>query len=497
MITVMLDEPSFQYDVHSLIKAFYPQEDITFPATEDQTETSGFLIETGADGGRPENEPCRIVCRYVEDKKTVSERESCLNPSDSDEAAEERLRIKNELKRTLYRLLEEITGRSLPWGTLTGIRPVKIPMKMLQEGHDEREIRTCMQENYFTSDEKIRLATDIAKRERNILQGLHTTDGFSLYIGIPFCPTTCMYCSFTSYPIGKYRELTDAYLAALDAELGLISETFAGKVLDSIYIGGGTPTTLESSQMETLRRMLETYFDLRTVREFTMEAGRPDSITVEKLATMRAIGIDRMSVNPQTMHDETLKVIGRRHSVQQTVEAFHMAREAGFTNINMDIILGLPGEDEAMLQGTLDQIESLSPDALTVHSMAIKRAAAMQDFLKEHKELESKNTPEMMDLCGTYAERMGMHPYYLYRQKNMTGNFENVGYAADGKYGLYNILIMEEVQHIAAAGAGTISKILFQDGRIERCDTIKDVDLYLRSLDSVIEKKRAFFSRLP
>ncbi|MBQ7581886.1 MAG: coproporphyrinogen dehydrogenase HemZ, partial [Lachnospiraceae bacterium] len=362
-------------------------------------------------------------------------------------------------------------------------------------GAEDEAVRDFMRKTYYVSDERINLALDIAKREKRILSGLHLTDGFSLYIGIPFCPTTCMYCSFTSYPIAKYAKLVDRYLQALDAELALAGEVFRGKILDTIYIGGGTPTTLEPDQMHRLKEMISAHFDLSYLAEFTMEAGRPDSITEEKLSAMRDIGIDRISVNPQTMHDETLAVIGRRHTVQQAKDAFHLAREAGFSNINMDIILGLPGEDAGMVKGTLEQIEALGPDSLTVHSMAIKRAAAMHDYLSAHPEKQSVNTPEMMGLCAEYADQMDMHPYYLYRQKNMAGNFENVGYAKDGKYGLYNILIMEEVQSIAAVGAGTISKSVMRADRIERCDTIKDVSLYLDSIDEMIEKKRAFYER--
>ena len=407
----------------------------------------------------------------------------------------ERKDVKAGLKRMLYDLLCEATGQELPWGTLTGIRPTKLAMSALLQGRSEEETVSMMQEDYLVSRPKAELSYRIAKLEKDLLTGLHTKDGFSLYVGIPFCPTTCMYCSFPSNPIKKFEGKVDTYLSLLEQEMEQVSEVFAGRILDTVYIGGGTPTTLTPSQMHRLNEALRRYFDFDTVLEYTMEAGRPDSITKEKLAAMREIGIGRLSVNPQTMHEETLKVIGRRHTVAQTVEAFHMARDAGFSNINTDLILGLPGEDERMVAETFEKIKELSPDSLTVHSMAIKRAAAMHDFLEKHPELESKNTPEMMESAMRCAAKMGMQPYYLYRQKNMAGNFENVGYAKEGKYGLYNILIMEEVQSVAAIGAGVISKTVHEDGLIERCANVKDVSLYFSAFDQVIQKKRLFYER--
>ncbi len=481
MIQVLLSDLSFQYDVHSLMKAFYPPEDVEIlPIDETAGSDRFFRITEVSD---------TICCSYVESGKDRIERKTSI-------AGLSRENVKSALKRTLYDLLKEQTGHDLPWGTLTGIRPTKIAMKMLEEGAGSEQILRKMKEFYLASDEKARLSLRIAKLEKEILGGLHGAEGFSLYLSIPFCPTTCMYCSFPSYPIGRFASAVDDYLAKLQEEMRFVSGIYRGRALDSVYIGGGTPTTLNEEQMRRLNEMLRENFDFSTVAEYTMEAGRPDSITVSKLETMKEIGIDRISINPQTMHDETLKIIGRMHTVQQTVDAFHMARSVGFDNINMDVILGLPGEDEQMVSETFSKIRELDPDSLTVHSMALKRAAAMHTFLKDHPEIESINTPGMMELGMQCANDLKMQPYYLYRQKNMAGNFENVGYAKEGKYGLYNILIMEEVQPIAAVGAGTISKILFQDGRIERCANVKDVGLYLSDFEQVMQKKRAFYSRL-
>ena len=347
-----------------------------------------------------------------------------------------------------------------------------------------------MKVEHMVSDEKACLSLDIAKRERRILDKIHYEDGYSLYIGIPFCPTTCLYCSFTSYPIAQWKTRVEAYLEALFQELDYVADTYRYKLLDTVYIGGGTPTTLEADALDRLLSYVQERFDFGHVAEFTVEAGRADSITREKLAVLKKHGVTRVSVNPQTMKDETLRVIGRQHTVAQVREAFRLAREAGFDNINMDIILGLPGELEADVQHTVDELVKLGPDSLTVHSLAVKRASRLNQWIEENGIASLKNTDATMELARLGAERLGMSPYYLYRQKNMSGNFENVGYAREGKYGVYNILIMEEKQSIVACGAGSISKRVYPDGRIERSENVKDVALYIQKIDEMIERKR-------
>jgi oxygen-independent coproporphyrinogen-3 oxidase len=350
----------------------------------------------------------------------------------------------------------------------------------------------------MVSDEKARLSIDIAKREKGILDSIHCSHGdnngnnhgYSIYIGIPFCPTTCLYCSFTSYPIAVWKKRINEYLGALFKEIDFISEFYRDKILDTVYIGGGTPTTLEACELDSLLGYVRDKLDFSSVKEFTVEAGRADSITREKLEVLKKYGVTRISVNPQTMKDETLKLIGRRHTVEQVKTAFLLAREVGFDNINMDIILGLPGEVESDVQNTIDEIIKLNPDSLTVHSLAIKRASKLSQWIEENGISTLKNTDTTMEIARLGAERLDMKPYYLYRQKNMSGNFENVGYARAGKYGIYNILIMEEVQSIVALGAGSITKRVFDDGRIERCDNVKDVGMYIEKIDEMIERKR-------
>lgn len=487
MIEVTLNQPEFEYDIHSLIKAFYPSEYVGVSAEKkeyDEPVTSRMHVEyTDA----------AITLRWQQGETTpVAERTFAVD-------ALGRPETKNRLKQNLYALLSEATGQNLPWGTLTGIRPTKIPMKLLEEGKSRDEIYTYMKQTYFASDEKIHLATDIAERELALLSKIDYDNGYSLYIGIPFCPTTCLYCSFTSYPIASWAKRVDSYLDALEREIEFAAVKFAGRHLNSIYIGGGTPTTLETYQLDRLIRKIKCSFDLSDCLEFTVEAGRPDSITYEKLKVLRQHGISRISINPQTMKQETLKLIGRHHTVEQTVESFHMARELGFDNINMDLIMGLPEEDLADVRNTMEILKELDPDNITIHSLAIKRAARLNIFKDRYESMMMVNTQEHMDLCAEYCHQMGLSPYYLYRQKGMAGNMENVGYAKPGKAGVYNVLIMEERQTIVACGAGASTKRVWPqpnaDGthRIERCENVKDVGLYMKRIDEMIARKQQLF----
>ena len=322
----------------------------------------------------------------------------------------------------------------------------------------------------------------------------------SLYIGIPFCPSTCAYCSFTSYPLGVWKNRVDDYLDALEKEIDYTAQKFYHKKLNSIYIGGGTPTTLSPAQLDRLIRKIKCSFDLNDCLEFTVEAGRPDSITREKLLALKKNGISRISVNPQTMKQQTLDIIGRHHTVDDTINSFKLARELGFDNINMDLIMGLPEETLDDVRHTMELVKEMAPDNVTIHSLAVKRAARLTIFKDRYRDMQMVNTQEHMDLCAAYCKQMGLEPYYLYRQKGMAGNMENVGYAAKGKAGVYNILIMEEKQTIVACGAGASTKRVWPvpnpDGthRIDRCENVKDVGQYIARIDEMIERKQKLFA---
>lgn len=480
MIQIQLSEDDFQYDVYTLVKAFFPEEDV---------KVTLDIVETYVEG-------CKILqVRYEKERVTVSIKENGVILAEEAVTfdSSERRKKKNCLKRLLYEQLSKVTGRKLPWGNLTGIRPIKIVISLLEQGKSSEEAERAVRETYCISEEKTKLSLEIARRELEVLNTFPYKEGYSLYVGIPFCPTTCLYCSFTSYPIGIWKKHTGEYLTALYKELEYIAGRMKHKRLDSVYIGGGTPTTLSSKELKALLSFIREKFDCTGVKEFCVEAGRPDSITKEKLFALKENGVNRISINPQTMNEKTLQVIGRQHSVADILHAYDMAVSVGFSTINMDIILGLPGENPQDLEHTLKEIEKLAPQNLTVHSLALKRAARL-NIQKQSYVQEINGAPEeMMKLASEYAGRMGMLPYYLYRQKNMGGNLENVGYAAEGHIGLYNILIMEEKQTIMAAGAGAMTKNVLSSGDIIRVENVKDVANYIERVNEMIARKEEVF----
>lgn len=473
MLAVRLNRENYEYDIQALLKSFYPEELLRVITPESREQE---IREGEQEWSVQIEDPIvrmQLAGRDVEWRH--EEKEGAF---------------KDCFKRFFYDTLADITGRELPWGNLTGIRPTKLAYAMLEEGKQDPEIIEELQRTHYVSREKCELSIEIARRERELLSGIHYQGGYSLYIGIPFCPSTCLYCSFTSYPIAAHQQRVDQYIDCVIREMEYVSRCYGDKVLDTVYIGGGTPTTLEPEQLDRLLGSLKALFDFSTVQEFTVEAGRADSITRDKLEVLRRHGVSRISVNPQTMKQETLDIIGRKATVEQVLEAYRLAREVGFDNINMDLILGLPGESESDVQRTIDQVVALAPDSLTVHSLAIKRASRLNQWIQEHGIETLRNTDETMEIAAAGAKALNMHPYYLYRQKNMSGNFENVGYAREGRYGLYNILIMEEKQTIVALGAGSISKRVYPDGRIERCENVKEVIQYIDRIDEMIERKK-------
>lgn len=488
MIGILLNDGSYEQDIRELLMAFYPGE--TF--VHEEKEGTEFYVEgtvlrdPGADG---EPKEC-FRLRLLEKGEAAAGREFPI-------CYEKRLEAKTAIKKELYGILKERTGKSLPWGTLTGIRPTKIALTRLYEGESEASIRDFMERTYLTSREKIDLSLEIAGREKELLQELDYENGYSLYVGIPFCPTTCLYCSFTSFPIVAWESRVPLYLEALFQELDYVAKKMKGRTLDTVYFGGGTPTSLKAEEIDAILTKIEEVFDLSSVKEYTVEAGRPDSITEEKLQALRNHGITRISINPQTMKDETLALIGRRHTVEMVKEKFRLARSMGFDNINMDLIIGLPEEDIDDVRATMEEVKALAPDSVTVHSLAIKRAARLNIFREKYAGLKIQNTQEMIDLTARYAREMGLEPYYLYRQKNMAGNFENVGYAAPGKACIYNILIMEERQTIIACGAGTTTKVVFPaENRLERVENVKDVEQYITRINEMLERKEKELEKL-
>ena len=406
---------------------------------------------------------------------------------------------RNPLKAALYRMLSEYTGKELPWGSLTGVRPTKIATELLEQGGDEDAIHKVYTDTYLTIPQKADICIEVAKKEQELFRDFHYEEEYCIYVGIPFCPTRCLYCSFTSYPITVYQNKVEAYLQALYKEMEFVarSSVCAKKQLVAVYIGGGTPSALSAEQLNALITKLEQTFNMQNVREFCVECGRPDSITMEKLEVLKKLGVERISINPQTMSDSTLSLIGRSHTVEQTKDAFKLARKADFSNINMDMIVGLPGEDIENVRHTLSEIKKLAPDSLTVHSLAIKRSADLNIEMERYRGLIKGSTNEMLLAVDQCARELELFPYYLYRQKNIPGKLENIGYAAAGKECIYNILIMEEKLDILAMGAGASSKFVFhKENRIERVENVKNVDEYIGRIDEMIERKKRMFAAL-
>ena len=495
MILLEFNDAEQENDSRVMLKAFFPEAKIVTSIPENADEAPELFVQVRVirqEMAGLDNADCDRLIRIYFHRDSTDRWDEYED--EAQQMASGKKEARNVFKRMMYDMLKKLTGRELPWGTLTGVRPTKIVYTLLEDGKNDREIRDYLKKEYYVSEKKGDLAIKVASNEKRLLEKLDYNNGYSLYAGIPFCPTTCLYCSFTSYPLAVWKDRVDTYVDAMLKELEFTSRLMKDKKLDTFYMGGGTPTTLEPEQLDRVLSFFEEHFDTTGLKEYTIEAGRPDSITRDKLLIMKKHGVDRISINPQTMNDDTLKLIGRHHTVEQIKEAFTLARECGFDNINMDLIIGLPGETREHIERTMREVALLAPDSLTVHSLAIKRAARLNIFWEKYKDYAMVNTDDIINMTADCAAAMGMEPYYLYRQKNMAGNFENVGYSKPGREGIYSILIMEEKQTIMAVGAGASTKVVFpEENRIERVENVKDVTTYIENIDEMIDRKRRFF----
>lgn len=495
MILLEFNDAEQENDSRVMLKAFFPEAKIVTSIPENADEAPELFVQVRVirqEMAGLDNADCDRLIRIYFHRDSTDRWDEYED--EAQQMASGKKEARNVFKRMMYDMLKKLTGRELPWGTLTGVRPTKIVYTLLEDGKNDHEIRDYLKKEYYVSEKKGDLAIKVASNEKRLLEKLDYNNGYSLYAGIPFCPTTCLYCSFTSYPLAVWKDRVDTYVDAMLKELEFTSRLMKDKKLDTFYMGGGTPTTLEPEQLDRVLSFFEEHFDTSGLKEYTIEAGRPDSITRDKLLIMKKHGVDRISINPQTMNDDTLKLIGRHHTVEQIKEAFTLARECGFDNINMDLIIGLPGETREHIERTMRDVALLAPDSLTVHSLAIKRAARLNIFWEKYKDYAMVNTDDIINMTADCAAAMGMEPYYLYRQKNMAGNFENVGYSKPGREGIYNILIMEEKQTIMAVGAGASTKVVFpEENRIERVENVKDVTTYIENIDEMIDRKRRFF----
>lgn len=392
-----------------------------------------------------------------------------------------------EICRLLFLLLCEATGRRPAWGMLTGVRPVRLVHDMRRAGKAPEEIESFFRDKYFADGEKYKLAVRTADNQAPVL-ALNTPRSYSLYISIPFCPSRCSYCSFVSRTTAESGSLIEPYVQALCRELAEISALARRNRLrlETIYIGGGTPTAVSAAQLRTLMQAVRDNFDVPAVREYTVEAGRPDCTTPEKLAVIKEYGATRISINPQTLSDEVLAAIGRRHTAQDVLDCFAQARRLGHGNINMDLIAGLPLDTPARFAQTLQGVLALAPENITVHTLTLKRAS---NLVIEHAPNAYGDVARMLDSCALLGEN-GYEPYYLYRQKGTLQNLENTGYTRPGYAGLYNVFIMEEVHTILSAGAGGSTKLVGPDGHIRRIFNHKYPLEYIERFDVVQARKQ-------
>ncbi len=409
-------------------------------------------------------------------------------------AAEETVRLRRRaLQQSYYLAAIQLLPHTPAWGALAGVRPTKITSKHMLEGGTAKSADKLLKDVYYVTPERRKLAVDCSASTVNAARLLEPDD-LSLYVGIPFCPTRCTYCSFVSRTIGKKTELLDPYLNALLKEIEVSGKLLAesGKQIRTIYIGGGTPTSLSSSQMAYLLDAIRDHFDLRRCIEFTVEGGRPDTLNEEKLRTIFDHGADRMSINPQTMEDHVLRACGRPHKAADVIRAYHEAENAGFKAINMDLIAGLPEDSMEGFRRSLDAVAALNPSNITVHTLALKKGA---DLFEKRANLPSaEEVTAMVAYANETLASLGYKPYYLYRQKYMSGSFENVGWSRDNMDCLYNIYMMEEVHTILSLGGGGMNKVNFPDGSLKRFHNPKFPEQYIEMIDDVLKQKEELFA---
>lgn len=479
-MTICFKGNSCKYEIEAVMKLFLPLETFEFIFDEDAPEGDKAVIsKENTDSGF--HLTCDVVCGG---KQIVKSGET------ADEGSCELI-----LCQLLYNIMSEITGIVPEWGCLTGIRPVKKVNALLDEGCNKGEIFAELKGKYFTSDRKLELAYQTAVTQKKYFDSLDRRS-FSLYISIPFCPSRCSYCSFVSHSIESAgaKKLLPEYVKMLCGEIEQTAHIAdeLGLHADTIYIGGGTPTSLSAEQLEAVMGAVKKSFDISKIREYTVEAGRSDTITAQKLEVIKKNGATRISVNPQTMNDNVLKAIGRRHSAQDVIDAYNLARRLGFDNINMDTIAGLPTDTPDGFRHTIDTLCGLDPESITIHTLTVKRSSAL--FEQDNINVDSRIS-DMVNYGQNALGERGYLPYYLYRQKNTVDNLENVGYAKDGFECLYNIYIMEEAQTILAVGAAGSTKLVNPDtGKIERLFNYKFPYEYISRHEKMLEKKQKIYT---
>lgn len=469
---VILIGNSFKYEIESTLKIFFPTEKFQFSDSIDNAIGDNFVI-AGAEQGRIFTD-IKINGQLFHNEKNISNNDTKY--------------IEHELCRLIYHILKNALKITPAWGIMTGIRPVKKVTELIEQGKNFSEIEKILIDKYELSSEKFKLAYDTAINQLPIIRKINRR-AVSLYISIPFCPSRCSYCSFVSHSIESAKKLIPDYIECLCRELEIIGNIIkeTNTPIDTVYFGGGTPTAIPADDIRTIMECVRNNFDLDKIREYSFEAGRPDTITEEKLNVIKEYGANRISINPQTLNDDVLKVIGRRHSGEDALKAFELARKIGFNNINTDLIAGLPTETVESFRNTLDKIVDLSPESITVHTLTLKRAANL--FMQGNENITNPAS-EMVDYSIKKLMDNNYYPYYMYRQKNTVDNLENVGYSKKGFESYYNIYIMDETQTIIGAGCAASTKLVYPDNKITRIHNYKFPYEYIGNFEQLMTKKK-------
>lgn len=481
-MTLIFSGNDFKYELESVMKLFIPAQLFNHIYTDTFENVSGDY----AFMRRIKFADYTLMYVYCQYGRTSVHKSARLQNAVNDYESECEL----VLSRLLFSVMKRLTGKTPKWGIITGVRPVKRVNALISQGKPRAEIDDILQSEYLVSPEKCDIAYTTAQTQES-LTGSVAADSFSLYVSIPFCPTRCSYCSFVSQAIDGCKKLIPEYVEKLCREIAYTGELVQkiGLKLDTVYFGGGTPTSLEAGQLGRLMDAVSESFDMSGVREYTVEAGRADTITEEKLRTLKEKGCTRLSVNPQTLNDSVLEAIGRRHTAKQFLDSFRLAKDIGFDSINTDIIAGLPTDTVESFKTTVDGLIELSPENITVHTLSIKRAARLNQSEQKSETLKNP-AAEMVDYAVKRLLESGYKPYYLYRQKNMLDNLENIGWSKAGHESLYNIYIMEEIQTILAVGAGGSTKLVDLDNhRLERVFNYKHPLEYNKHFDLMLSKK--------
>jgi len=499
-LMIKVQKPADEYEIRELTRLFLPDQDFMVVSMDGRNEKSGM--------DKPDGQAALVVQTEMQHEEmetrlmVYSFGKINLTWSTSVRTVtDQRIQRKNEknlLKRTIFNLLQSWYPRWLPWGILTGVRPVKIAHEALRRDVDPAKAIRHIQEETLMAEEKAALITEVACRQKEYLGKLNPK-AVSLYINIPLCPTKCSYCSFASQSVKSHddpilREYLEALLREMETVFGMLKEK--EYTVQSLYIGGGTPSVLSTKQLEQFLSRLSELWNLQTIEEITFEGGRPDTLSREKLSLISKYPVHRISINPQTLHDDTLHSINRRHTVQDFFSVYEKAVKTGLININVDLIMGLPGESPEDFQQTLNKLARLNLQSLTVHSLAMKRTAGLKQQHFQF-EWEDEHAKSVMQLVYEFVKTQNLEAYYLYRQKQMLANMENVGFAKPGRASLYNILMMEEKQTVLGIGAGAVSKLIYpHENRVQRIPGIKDIKVYLERMPTHHEKWRRVLEQL-